>query len=104
MRASFYQRIGHPITEIAFLQSRSPAFHAHRINIPVLIAMGENDPRVPRTDMEGIEQAMQKTGVPCEYLLFPDEGHTFTKRENRLLFYARAERFFSHYLSGRCEG
>ena len=33
--------------------------------------------------------------------LFPDEGHGFAKPENRLRFYAAAERFLAKHLGGR---
>jgi dipeptidyl aminopeptidase/acylaminoacyl peptidase len=28
--------------------------------------------------------AVRANGIPVEYVLFPDEGHGFTKRENRI--------------------
>ena len=42
-------------------------------------------------------------GIDYEYMLFPDEGHGFAKPENRLKFYAAAERFLARYLGGRFE-
>jgi dipeptidyl aminopeptidase/acylaminoacyl peptidase len=46
---------------------------------------------------------MRQNGKPVEYLLFPDEGHGFARPENRLHFYALAERFLAKYLDGRYE-
>jgi len=46
---------------------------------------------------------LKEKGIPFEYMLFPDEGHGFAKPENRLRFYAAAERFLAHYLGGRLE-
>jgi len=37
------------------------------------------------------------------YMLFPDEGHGFAKPENRLRFYAAAEKFLAKHLGGRYE-
>ena len=47
--------------------------------------------------------ALKEAGIDYEYLLFPDEGHGFAKPENRLKFYAAAERFLARHLGGRAE-
>jgi len=101
--AIFHKRIGNPDTEEEFLKSRSPLFKVDEIKIPILIAQGANDPRVKQAEAEQIVEAMEKKGIEYQYLLFPDEGHGFTKPENRLKFYATAERFLSKYLGGRYE-
>jgi dipeptidyl aminopeptidase/acylaminoacyl peptidase len=36
-------------------------------------------------------------------MLFPDEGHGFAKPENRLRFFAAADRFLARYLGGSAE-
>jgi dipeptidyl aminopeptidase/acylaminoacyl peptidase len=74
-----------------------------QIRIPVLIAQGANDPRVKQAESEQIVAAMRDKGIAYEYLLFPDEGHGFAKPENRLRFYAVAERFLATHLGGRHE-
>ena len=102
-RATFHKRVGNPDTEKEFLKSRSPLFKADQIRIPVLIAQGANDPRVKQAESEQIVEAMQSKGIPYEYLLFPDEGHGFAKPENRLTFYAAAEKFLATHLGGRYE-
>ena len=97
------KRVGDPETEEEFLKSRSPLYKVDQIKIPVLIAQGANDPRVKRSESEQIVQAMEKRGIYYEYLLFPDEGHGFTKPENRIKFYAIAEKFLARFLGGRYE-
>jgi dipeptidyl aminopeptidase/acylaminoacyl peptidase len=99
----FHQRVGNPETEEAFLWSRSPLSRVRDIRIPLLIAQGANDPRVKQAEAEQIVDALKEAGVEHEYLLFPDEGHGFAKPENRLRFYAAAERFLARYLGGRVE-
>jgi dipeptidyl aminopeptidase/acylaminoacyl peptidase len=97
------QRVGDPETETEFLKSRSPLFNVDKIKIPMLIAQGANDPRVKQSESEQIVAAMREKGIDYEYMLFPDEGHGFAKPENRLRFYAAAERFLSKHLGGRAE-
>jgi dipeptidyl aminopeptidase/acylaminoacyl peptidase len=103
MIAQYHLRLGDPATEADFLWSRSPLSRAEQIRIPLLIAQGANDPRVPQAESEQIVEALRRNGVEHEYLLFPDEGHGFARPENRLRFYARAERFLARHLGGRCE-
>jgi dipeptidyl aminopeptidase/acylaminoacyl peptidase len=98
-----HERVGNPATEAEFLRSRSPLTHVDRIRIPMLIAQGANDPRVKRSESEQIVAAMKAKGIPHEYLVFDDEGHGFAKPENRLTFYAVAERFLAEHLGGRAE-
>ncbi len=101
--ANFHQRVGNPATEEEFLKSRSPLFKVDQIRIPILIGQGANDPRVKQAESEQIIAAMQSKGIPYEYMLFPDEGHGFAKPENRLKFFAAAEKFLAQHLGGRYE-
>jgi dipeptidyl aminopeptidase/acylaminoacyl peptidase len=101
--AQFHRRVGNPETEKDFLWSRSPLSAVERIRIPLLIAQGANDPRVKQAESEQIVAALVKAGIDHDYMLFPDEGHGFAKPENRLRFYAEAERFLSKHLGGLAE-
>lgn len=103
MKSLLYERIGNPETEADFLKSRSPLFKVDQIKIPMLIGQGANDPRVPKAESEQIVQALKDKGIDYEYIEFPDEGHGFAKPENRLKFYAAAEKFLAKHLGGRYE-
>jgi dipeptidyl aminopeptidase/acylaminoacyl peptidase len=101
--AMLHQRVGEPEKDREFLESRSPLFHVDNIAVPMLIAQGANDPRVKQSESEQVVAAMREKGIDHEYMLFPDEGHGFAKPENRLKFYAVAERFLAEHLGGRYE-
>lgn len=103
MIAVLHQRVGHPEKDREFLLARSPLTHIDRLEDPLFIAQGANDPRVNREESIQIRDALQKKGKPIEYLEFPDEGHGFVRPENRLRFYADAERFLARHLGGRFE-
>ena len=90
-------------TEPEFLRSRSPLFFVDKIQKPLLIGQGANDPRVKESESEQIVQAMKDAGKPVEYVLYEDEGHGFARPENRLHFYAIAEEFLAKYLGGKFE-
>jgi dipeptidyl aminopeptidase/acylaminoacyl peptidase len=103
MIAQFHRRLGDPAKDADFLWSRSPLSRVGDIRIPLLIAQGANDPRVKQAESEQIVAALKAAGIDHEYMLFPDEGHGFAKPENRLRFYAVAERFLARHLGGRAE-
>jgi dipeptidyl aminopeptidase/acylaminoacyl peptidase len=103
MIAQFHTRMGDPESDADLLRDRSPLFKADHVSIPLLIAQGANDPRVKQAESEQIVAALQEKGIDHTYLLFEDEGHGFAKPENRLRFYAEAERFLAEHLGGRHE-
>jgi dipeptidyl aminopeptidase/acylaminoacyl peptidase len=98
-----HDRVGEPAQDADFLKSRSPLYRVDEIRIPMLIAQGANDPRVKQSESEQIVAVMRDKGIEHEYMLFEDEGHGFAKPENRLKFYAAAERFLARQLGGRFE-
>ncbi|NES77624.1 MULTISPECIES: S9 family peptidase [unclassified Okeania] len=100
LKKVFFHRVGNLETEAEFLQSRSPLFFVDKIEKPLLIGQGANDPRVKESESTQIVKAMEDAGKPIEYVLYKDEGHGFARPENRLHFYAIAEEFLAKYLGG----
>jgi dipeptidyl aminopeptidase/acylaminoacyl peptidase len=100
MIAMWHKRVG---DDREFLWSRSPLSKVDDIKIPILIAQGENDPRVKRTESEQIVAAMKERGIAHEYVMYENEGHGLARPENRLDFYHRADRFLAKHLGGRAE-
>ena len=47
--------------------------------------------------------ALKRKGIPVTYLLYPDEGHFFSRPENLLSFTAYMEQFFGDCMGGRVE-
>ncbi len=100
MIAMWHKRVGE---DKEFLWLRSPLSKVGDIRIPILIAQGENDPRVKRAESEQIVEAMKERGIAHEYVMYENEGHGLAKPENRLDFYHRADRFLAKHLGGRAE-
>jgi len=98
-RVILYKKVGNPITEQAFLRSRSPVYFADKIVAPLFIAQGYHDPRVNHAEAEQIVAALKRNGKPVEYMVKMDEGHGFKNPENRLEFYAKMEAFLDQYLA-----
>jgi dipeptidyl aminopeptidase/acylaminoacyl peptidase len=103
MMAMFQHRVGNLETEEEFLKSRSPLFFVDKIQKPLLIGQGANDPRVKEAESEQIVAAMRKSNKPVKYVLYSDEGHGFARPENRFHFYAVVEEFLAEYLGGQFE-
>ena len=96
------QRVGDPSSPEGrrFLLERSPLTHAERIQRPLLIAQGANDPRVKQSESDQIVEAMRSKNIPVVYALYADEGHGFARPENRLSFTALSEVFLAQCLGG----
>lgn len=97
-RALLEKRMGNPETGEDFLKSCSPLYMADRIKIPLLIAHGANDVHVKESESGQIVAALKKNGTEHQYILFPDEGHGFSKPENRLKFYNVLEGFLKRFM------
>jgi dipeptidyl aminopeptidase/acylaminoacyl peptidase len=67
----------------AFMEKTAPINNVRKIQKPMLIIQGKNDPRVPVNESEALVQAAKKAGIPVWYLLAKDEGHGFAKAANR---------------------
>ena len=81
-----------------FLVEVSPLTHVDRIETPLFIVHGANDPRVPLGEAEQIHRALSEKGVRCELLVYEDEGHGLNKLKNRLDAYPRAVAFLEEVL------
>jgi dipeptidyl aminopeptidase/acylaminoacyl peptidase len=101
----FATRVGDYRTEAGkeLLKSRSPLFFVDKINKPLLIGQGANDPRVKQSESDQIVKAMQEKKIPVTYVLYPDEGHGFARPENKRSFNAVTEIFLSQFLGGGFE-
>lgn len=103
-RASLIKSIGDPDKDAELMKSRSPLHYAADMKIPLLIAQGDNDPRVPQQESDQMVQALKDAGTPVDYMLFTDTGHGFNSDADRVKFYSEMEQFFADYLGGRTEG
>lgn len=99
-RDSLYKELGDPKADADYLRKISPLFHADQIERPLIVLQGENDPRVLKAESSEIVDAVKKKGVPVEFLLFPNEGHGFNRKETQEKAYAATLRFLDKYLKG----
>ncbi|MET0728456.1 MAG: prolyl oligopeptidase family serine peptidase, partial [Acidimicrobiales bacterium] len=80
----------------ATYEERSPIFHIDRIDRPLAVFQGLDDPVVPPNQAEMIVEAVRAKGVPVAYVAFEGEQHGFRQAKNirasldgELSFYAQ---------------
>ena len=97
-KEALYDEMGDPATDGERHRRISPLFHAQNITKPLLVVQGANDPRVLQVESDEIVAAVRANEVPVEYVLFDDEGHGFSKRENRIAASEAYLRFLDRHL------
>ncbi len=103
-RKALYDEMGDPYTQDSVrLRSISPLFNYEKINKPLLVFQGSNDVRVLKVESDEIVAGVKKNGVPVEYVLYPDEGHGFNKKENQMTTSVKTLEFLDKYLKPKKE-
>ena len=100
-KEALYDEMGDPATDAERHRAISPLFHADQVTKPMLVVQGANDPRVLQVESDELVAALRENGVPVEYVLFPDEGHGFRRRENRIAASDAYIKFLDEYLKGK---
>ena len=102
-RDALYAEMGDPVKDSVALYNKSPLFHANKITKPFIVLQGSNDPRVLQVESDEIVEAAKANGVPVEYVIFPDEGHGWVKKENQIKSAESILEFLDKYLKGQAE-
>ena len=85
-------------TDESVLKAWSPAQNVDKIKVPVFLAQGSIDQRVPMDQFNALNNAFKKAGVPVETMVAAGEGHGFYKPENRAELYRRIEAFLAKHI------
>jgi dipeptidyl aminopeptidase/acylaminoacyl peptidase len=85
--------VGDVETEADFLRERSPITYIDGVRADLLIIQGANDPRVNKAESDQMVERLRALGRNVEYMVFPDEGHGFTRTENLLKAVGASARF-----------
>ncbi len=82
---------------------RSPAWHAAKLQTPLLVHTTSNDEDVHVLEVENLIKALKAAGKPFEHKVYQDApgGHQFNRLDTRLARDSRAEvyRFLAKYLN-----
>jgi dipeptidyl aminopeptidase/acylaminoacyl peptidase len=89
---------GDPDRHAALFARISPIHHVDRIQIPVLLAHGARDPRVPIGESEQFEVALRERQKRVTYLMFDYAGHGFIRPDDKRRIYAAVADFFTQHV------
>ena len=89
---------GDPDTEADLLRRLSPIHRMDRARAATLVVHGANDTNVPVVEAEQVVESLRRNGVPVEYLLFPDEGHSMNRTANVMAYTAAMVSWFRRHL------
>ena len=82
-----------PLSDKEFLESVSSLNKVDKIQVPMFIGHGFNDPRVPVEEAMQLAVALKQRGRNPRVFIAPDEGHGFVKLDNRIYFNERVASF-----------
>lgn len=95
----FYFR-GTPYENEEHYRAVSPLTYIRNAKTPTLILCGTDDPRVPNAQSRELYIALQKLGVPVEYIEFPGMGHAITKPRYQLVKMMAELAWFDRWIRG----
>jgi dipeptidyl aminopeptidase/acylaminoacyl peptidase len=98
-RAAREREYGSLATDRELLERISPASRVDAIRAPLFLEHGRNDPRVPVGESEYIHRVLAEKGIPCELVVFEDEGHGIEKLPNRIEVFERVVGFLERVLA-----
>lgn len=84
--------------ELVIAREVSPIYQTDKINRPVFVVQGANDPRVNINESDQIVTALREKGLYAPYMVKYNEGHGFYREENRMDFYSSMLGFLANYL------
>lgn len=82
-----------------FLEKISPIHSIGKIEAPLLLIHGANDPRVPLSEAEQVVAKLEEIGKHVELLVYSDEGHGIVKLQNKLDAYPKIVEFLGKTLT-----
>jgi dipeptidyl aminopeptidase/acylaminoacyl peptidase len=92
------QLVGDPVADAAQFAATSPLKRAKEIKIPLLMAYGGSDRRVPIKHGTDLKAAMSPS-QPLEWVDYPTEGHGWFNLKTNEDFWGRVERFLAKHLA-----
>jgi dipeptidyl aminopeptidase/acylaminoacyl peptidase len=89
---------GDPERDAALFARISPIYRVDQVEVPVLIAHGGRDPRVPIGESEQYVTALRERQKAVSYLTFDYAGHGFIRPDDRRRIYRAVAEFFTAHL------
>jgi dipeptidyl aminopeptidase/acylaminoacyl peptidase len=97
-RRAVKEMVGDPDDDADLLRERSPITYVESTKAPLLVIQGANDPRVVQAESDQLVERLRALGRTVEYVVFEDEGHGFTRRENQLRAFRLSAEWLERHL------
>lgn len=82
----------------ANFEQHNPINHVAKWKTPMLVIQGEKDFRVPTEQGLATFTALQRRGIPSQFLVFPDENHWVLKPHNSVQWHQTVETWLARWL------
>ncbi|MES2682603.1 MAG: S9 family peptidase [Pseudomonadota bacterium] len=89
---------GTPYDVPAAYEKHNPVNHVAKWKTPMLVIQGEKDFRVPTEQGLATFTALQRRGIPSQFLVFPDENHWVLKPQNSVQWHQTVEAWLAKWL------
>lgn len=90
--------VADPVSDAEQIRKTSPLQRAQEIRMPLLMAYGGLDRRVPIKHGEEMKAAL-RPDQEIEWVVYPDEGHGWFNLQTNEDFWGRVERFLARHLA-----
>lgn len=80
------------------LRRLSPIHYIDRVETPLLLIHGRNDPRVPVEESIEMYRKLSEKGVETKLIIYEDEGHGVVKRRNREHYMESVAQWFTRHM------
>jgi len=91
--------VGDPEEDADLLRERSPMTYIENATTPMLVIQGAKDPRDVQAESDQLVDKLRSLGREVEYIVFDDEGHGFTKRQNELKAHGASAAWLEQHLT-----
>lgn len=98
-RALRISEYGDPVKDKEALMKLSPVTYVNQVKAPLMIIQGANDPRVPVGEALQIHETLTQKKLGSELIVFADEGHGSSKKENQVLEIGHTIEFMKKHLN-----
>jgi len=100
--ATWYEtQMGNPKDNAVLFKERSAITYLDDLKAPLLVFQGANDTNVPLAEAQLVHDRLKKLGRDSGLVVYPDEGHGFSRRKNLTDYYEKTVAFFSDKLGPR---
>jgi len=93
-----WEQGGNAIDKAANYEKFNPVNHVKQWRVPMLVVHGQQDFRIPVEQGIGVFTALQRQGIPSQFLYFPDENHWVLKPANSVQWHDTVNAWLKRYI------